>query len=486
MYKKIISVMSVALVVFLCSFPTYAVTGGGKTIVSNSYSYNNGDVTVYVRVNGNAAEDLYEGQHYYPHNFTVTLANNTNQFQVADASNFSIDLYSGSSTAFASNQNSWGSEVTSYSDNMTIPRVTMYSSGDLAGHVLVAFNDSDLLVLNPNETRTYNFSVNFIQTENVNYTPLNGNFRYSYFTYTGTVGFYARPTSFSGNTIEDFINNNSLPNSVIAWEIAQYNQGIITNDELTNILNAISYTGSYAPYTPTSYNSDTRSYTNNGVSILSYAYRSPRLIVDNSIYYNPYNDTYNNNYSYQYQYNYYIRFINTNNYPVKLSSFMSYTNINENFTISNYIFSGDIIRVTPNTINIIDIIVPANGFLSFYMDGYSYHVDNNLGTNPGISALLQINGNFTEYDPNNTINSTEEQVHQQEQNYYTNTNTAISNTGLDQFSFSQQESGGLSGVSNDFVRVWNACGSLNSIWVFALTLSLALYIIHHVPRQRSQ
>lgn len=261
MNKKSISVIALTLILFLCSqFPVFAVTSGGKTITSNSYSYNDGDVTLYTRVNGHFSDTYYSGgdrPYVYEHVFTVTLTNNTNEFQVASTNNFSVDLYTGYTDTFASSTSntpsgstmyrpSWGSEVTSYSDNMTAPRVLMYPSGDNAGHVLITFSDSDLLVLNPNETRTYNFTINFLMTyDGINEYPINGNALYSYFTYYGSVSMYSRPSSFSANTIEDFISNDSLPNSVIAYFQYLLEQGEAEQTVLDNIY---SYLQIHYPY----------------------------------------------------------------------------------------------------------------------------------------------------------------------------------------------------------------------------------------------
>lgn len=69
--------------------------------------------------------------------------------------------------------------------------------------------------------------------------------------------------------------------------------------------------------------------------------------------------------------------------------------------------------------------------------------------------------------------------HQQESNIYSQTNQAIGNTGINNFQFDSQTIGGLGGVKNDFMAVWNALGSFNSIFITSLTIGLALSIVRH-------
>lgn len=258
--KKTVTTLLVVATVFLCiPFNVFALTSGGKTIVSSAYSYNNGDVTLYARVNGHKDDEQYTGGdriYTYQHAFIITLANNTNNFQVASTNSFTVDLYTGYTDTFAQttttpsgNQTyrpSWGSEVTSYSDNMTAPQILMYPSGDNAGHVLITFKDSDLLVLNPNETREYTFTINFnMSYDGINQYPIGGNPEYSYFTLNGSVSMYSRPSGFTSNTIENFINNDSLPNSVIAYFQYLLEQG---TEEQATLDNIYSYMIQHYPY----------------------------------------------------------------------------------------------------------------------------------------------------------------------------------------------------------------------------------------------
>lgn len=77
--------------------------------------------------------------------------------------------------------------------------------------------------------------------------------------------------------------------------------------------------------------------------------------------------------------------------------------------------------------------------------------------------------------------------HQQELSIYSNTNNAINGTGLNNYHFNNEQIGGIGGVSNDFTSVFNSLGSWNNVYIFSLTLSLALAIIRHIrPNKRSQ
>lgn len=117
-----------------------------------------------------------------------------------------------------------------------------------------------------------------------------------------------------------------------------------------------------------------------------------------------------------------------------------------------------------------------------------------FGSNDSSNAAFNINvtqftlssGNATTNLVFSTVTTDVEDIveeqHEQEAQYYSDTNTALENSGLPDYNFNSQQTGGLSGVSDDFVRVWNACGALNSVFVFSLTLSLALYILRHRRR----
>lgn len=93
--------------------------------------------------------------------------------------------------------------------------------------------------------------------------------------------------------------------------------------------------------------------------------------------------------------------------------------------------------------------------------------DNNVPNSTGVT------------DQSGGISDTIDSQHNTESSYFEDTQTAISDTGIQNFSFTPSELGGLNGLKNDFTLVWNACGSLSRYWITSLTIGLALAIIRH-------
>lgn len=77
-------------------------------------------------------------------------------------------------------------------------------------------------------------------------------------------------------------------------------------------------------------------------------------------------------------------------------------------------------------------------------------------------------------------------VHAQEQAYYTQNSQAIEATGLRNYNFSQSQGDGIARVSLDFTNLWNSLGTFNSVYIFSLTLGLALTILRHAPNAISR
>lgn len=93
----------------------------------------------------------------------------------------------------------------------------------------------------------------------------------------------------------------------------------------------------------------------------------------------------------------------------------------------------------------------------------------NSGTNQNVSS------------DSSTLKTQSDQVHQQEAAYYTANTQAIEATGLSNYQFSTSQSNGIGAVRNDFVAIWNAMDGWTSVYIFSLTLGLALTIIRHAP-----
>lgn len=80
-----------------------------------------------------------------------------------------------------------------------------------------------------------------------------------------------------------------------------------------------------------------------------------------------------------------------------------------------------------------------------------------------------------------TIHDQSSAIHSQEQSYYQQNSQAIQATGLSNYQFDNTTVSGLQGVRGDFVDVWNSLGGWTSVYIFSLTLGLALTILRHSP-----
>lgn len=80
-----------------------------------------------------------------------------------------------------------------------------------------------------------------------------------------------------------------------------------------------------------------------------------------------------------------------------------------------------------------------------------------------------------------TLHTQSDQVHSQEATYYAQNTQAIQATGLSNYQFDNSTVSGLQGIRSDFTDVWNALSGWNSIYIFSLTLGLALTILRHSP-----
>lgn len=97
-----------------------------------------------------------------------------------------------------------------------------------------------------------------------------------------------------------------------------------------------------------------------------------------------------------------------------------------------------------------------------------------------LDSYLNVNSGSISSD-SGTVESQSDSNHTIEESYYSANSDAILATGLSNYRFSNDQSNGIGSVSNDFTAVWNALGSFNSIYIFSLTLSIALMIFRHVP-----
>ena len=96
-------------------------------------------------------------------------------------------------------------------------------------------------------------------------------------------------------------------------------------------------------------------------------------------------------------------------------------------------------------------------------------------------AYTQVNGVGDVSSDSGSLENQSNSNHTIEESYYSANSDAILATGLSNYRFSNDQSNGIGAVSNDFTAVWNALGSFNSVYIFSLTLSIALMIFRHVP-----
>lgn len=130
--------------------------------------------------------------------------------------------------------------------------------------------------------------------------------------------------------------------------------------------------------------------------------------------------------------------------------------------------------------------------IDFYNNTYSSPVTNDVplsshqDTNEILKDILEaIQGNSgTNSDvstDSGTLANQSDQVHSQEAAYYQQNSAAIQATGLSNYQFDASAVSGLTGVRGDFIDVWNSLGGWNSVYIFSLTLGLALTILRHSP-----
>lgn len=106
-------------------------------------------------------------------------------------------------------------------------------------------------------------------------------------------------------------------------------------------------------------------------------------------------------------------------------------------------------------------------------------------------STLVLPNTTEETDPNyeatvtaNNIATQEQVIHQQEIQWYQANEQAINDVGLANFNFGSGSLGGLAVMQQQFANIWSALGDLNLIYIFTLTISLATFIIRHMPRTK--
>lgn len=105
-----------------------------------------------------------------------------------------------------------------------------------------------------------------------------------------------------------------------------------------------------------------------------------------------------------------------------------------------------------------------------------------------ISANRNYNSNNASSMVNDadTQNNTLDSIHQSEAQYYQQNQQAIEDTGLTNFNYSPEQLSSFSVLITDFNNLWNALDGWTFVYIFSLTISLALLIIRHAPIRRKK
>ena len=85
-----------------------------------------------------------------------------------------------------------------------------------------------------------------------------------------------------------------------------------------------------------------------------------------------------------------------------------------------------------------------------------------------------------------SLKTQSDNIHTQEQAYYTANSQAIQATGLSNYQFNNEIASGVAQVTDQFNGIWNSLGTWTNVYIFSLTLGLALTIIRHSPNAISR
>ena len=154
-------------------------------------------------------------------------------------------------------------------------------------------------------------------------------------------------------------------------------------------------------------------------------------------------------------------------------AFIDSIDLNAGMVVDNtdYVPNGSHKDVTDAIDNISSYISSASGIPLLHSD--LVELANILKSNQ------TTNQNIT--NDSNSLKTQSDSVHSQEQSYYAQNTQAIEATGLSNYQFDNNSVSGLQGVRGDFIAVWNALSGWNAVYIFSLTLGLALTILRHSP-----
>ena len=219
MKRRLLATIPVLLVVFLFStnvFASQTVTGYSKYYTSYNTDYN---LIVWFTSQGNNIDPQYQNPHEsYLNRLNVQLVNKSSDYLIFNGNRFSFRLDTSISNYFTYH-NYYTFDVTYQTDNVCKLQYTPYSDGTFG----INFDDSDnIIVLAPNETKTY---IVYIQ-QNISAGsggtiefPNNVTYAQGMMTYLSSAVLNVNivPDNPTHNTVNNFIQNNSFPNSIIAY-----------------------------------------------------------------------------------------------------------------------------------------------------------------------------------------------------------------------------------------------------------------------------
>lgn len=268
-------------------------------------------------------------------------------------------------------------------------------------------------------------------------------------------------------------------------------------DVLENIRTLMTWTGSMptSSYSPRSTNTYKGTFIENLTWQLEVNYNGCFPVID-SVDFEPPDDIYSNQ-VYKHQFSIFV-YVNNNT--------------GKNITADNY-FKVNGIQATSS--DIIDIEMQSfysdvfvNPYFSSYWSDFFCYIDkgsqvllpsysrfvltlnyySKSSVKPSLygTPALSYGGTFSESsndlnDASDDIATQSDQIHSQEAAYYQQNSAAIQATGLSNYQFDASAVSGLTGVRGDFIDVWNSLGGWNTVYIFSLTLGLALTILRHSP-----
>ena len=266
---------------------------------------------------------------------------------------------------------------------------------------------------------------------------------------------------------------------------------------LTDIRSLLSWSGSFPTVTYSDYAYRTFDGTINSIENLTYHvelnYAGAYCVLDSTDFETP-NTLYQNK-VYKHRY---VAYISVGNYTgtdyLHAGNFQLYR-----FLSSNY-RSIDISAFYSESF-VDPFVLTTGGYTSFYMflnrdDPVLYNgtyravvyfdVYRDTATSPTINDTYITGTGWSSYtdnltDASDSLATQSNQAHSQEQAYFNQNSQAIADTGLSNYHFSTTDGNGVASVSVDFTNLWNALGGWTTVYIFSLTLGLALSIIKHSP-----